>query len=389
MSKDRQPVAADVDVAIAGGGIAGLWLLNRLHAEGYAALLLEADKLGNAQTLSSQGMIHGGLKYALGASLTGASEAVAAMPERWRAAMRGDDVVDLRGVEALSEHNLLFADATSIGRLTSFFASRALRGRIRRLDDAEQPAPFAGTGVSVYQLDDLVIDTGSLLTRLLTPVTQLAYQHRLEARDVTPTASGWRLALGDTVVSARQLVLAAGIGNGPLLDALQVTGPAMQRRPLQQAVVRHPRLPRLFAHCLTGIRSAEPRLTISSHREGDGWLWYIGGQLASDGAGMSSAALMEHTRRELCACLGWLDLADAEISTLRIDRAEAAAGGRRPDEAFAEAVGNLVVCWPTKLTLAPDLGDRVRALLPPPACHGGVPTLALPAARLGLAPWAR
>ena len=35
----------------------------------------------------------------------------------------------------------------------------------------------------------------------------------------------------------------------------------------------------------------------------------------------------------------------------------------KPDNAYAEARGRLLVTWPTKLTLTPDLGDRVLALL--------------------------
>ena len=39
-----------IDTVIAGGGIAGLWLLNVLRSRGYSAVLLEADRLGGAQT---------------------------------------------------------------------------------------------------------------------------------------------------------------------------------------------------------------------------------------------------------------------------------------------------------------------------------------------------
>ena len=74
----------DVDVAILGGGIAGLWLLARLQAAGYSALLLENQALGAGQTLASQGIIHGGLKYALDLKLNTASDALADMPARWR-----------------------------------------------------------------------------------------------------------------------------------------------------------------------------------------------------------------------------------------------------------------------------------------------------------------
>ena len=67
-------------IAIVGGGICGLWLLNILRGKGYDAWLFEKDTLGGAQTLASQGMIHGGLKYALGGFTTPSSESIARMP---------------------------------------------------------------------------------------------------------------------------------------------------------------------------------------------------------------------------------------------------------------------------------------------------------------------
>ena len=54
-----------LDVLIFGGGGAGLWLLDDLAARGYRVLLAEAGDLGAGQTIASQGIIHGGLKYAL------------------------------------------------------------------------------------------------------------------------------------------------------------------------------------------------------------------------------------------------------------------------------------------------------------------------------------
>ena len=57
------------DILILGGGIAGLWPHHRLNDLGYKALLIEKNSLGGAQTLSSQGIIHGGTKYSLGVFL--------------------------------------------------------------------------------------------------------------------------------------------------------------------------------------------------------------------------------------------------------------------------------------------------------------------------------
>jgi hypothetical protein len=47
-----------------------------------------------------------------------------------------------------------------------------------------------------------------------------------------------------------------------------------------------------------------------------------------------------------------------------VDRAEPRTdGGNRPDHAFLHQHAGILTCWPTKLTLAPDLGDRVLAAL--------------------------
>lgn len=397
-----------VDAVIAGGGVAGLWLLNLLTARGYNVLLLEAEQLGAHQTLASQGMIHGGLKYALSGRLTRASEAISRMPELWSRCLEGRGPVDLRGLEPQSDRYYMFAAASTLGQLTSFFASRALRGRIRRLAPPDYPAPFAEPGFDgvVYALQDFVLDTAALLRTLLAPVRERAYHWRLAPQHITlepppgggqpplPASgpageTGVRLNLGGCTVAARHLILAAGAGTQPLLDALGISDPVMQLRPLNQVLVRHDYPHPVYAHCLTGIRRPEPRLTITSHTDGDGWLWYLGGQLATDGAAMSDARLLDHARAELQACLPWLDWSRASLATLRVDRAEPAQhGGRRPDEAYAALRGATVVTWPTKLSLAPDLGDKVLALLPPPA-HPAPVRLPLPPAEIGSPPWAR
>lgn len=391
MTATQQAIRHSVDAAIIGGGIAGLWLLNLLTVRGYGAVLLEADTLGGSQTLASQGMIHGGLKYALAGNLTGASEAIATMPERWAACLAGRGDLDLATLTPLSDRYFMFAGDSTLGRLTTFFASRSLRGRIRRLARPDYPAALADPGFRgvVYELNDFVLDTPALLAALRAPVADRIYRYRVSAADIELADDACNLTCGATRLRARRLLLTAGAGAGPLLSRLGTAAPRMQLRPLHQVLVRHRYPHPLYAHCLTGIRRPEPRLTITSHRHDDGWLWYLGGQIAGDGVAMSAAEQIAHARRELDACVPWVPWADAEFSTLRIDRAEPASdGGRRPDEAYARATGAAVVAWPTKLSLMPDLGDKVLALLPPPTA-GPPPPLDLPHAEVGQAPWNR
>jgi glycerol-3-phosphate dehydrogenase len=389
---------SDLDVIIIGGGVAGLWTLNQLHHQGYRAILLEADQLGCAQTLASQGMIHGGIKYALGGALTGASEAIADMPDRWRAALAGQGPVDLSGLETLADRYYLFAEGTSLGRLTTFFASRALRGRIERLKPAAYPIGLTGYDGVVYGLRDFVLDTRALLEHLRAPVSDRIYRLRVESEQLTRHEHGWQMSLpeSDKLLNARRLLLCAGAGNGPLLEGLGISHPKMQLRPLHQVLVRHPDLSPLYAHCVTGISRPEPRLTITTHLNAAGEvLWYLGGAIATDGIDRSEAEQIDHARRELERCAPWLDWQRAGFDTLRIDRAEPAqAGGLRPDQAFVSAAEGCLVCWPTKLSLAPDLADRVAAHLRDDPIHPGavrkpeIPPLPLPPVEVGRPVWA-
>jgi glycerol-3-phosphate dehydrogenase len=179
-----------LDAVIIGGGIAGLWLANLLQSRGDQIALLEARQLGSGQTLASQGMIHGGIKYALGGSLTSAAQAIAGMPDRWRRCLNGDGEIDLSGLTALSKDNLLFADGTSLGRFRTFFASRALRGRLQRLEPEHWPEALNGCTGWVYTLNDLVIDTPTLIDQLARPLTGSLYQHPFEPDQATRVDGG-------------------------------------------------------------------------------------------------------------------------------------------------------------------------------------------------------
>ncbi|MBT8429591.1 MAG: FAD-dependent oxidoreductase, partial [Gammaproteobacteria bacterium] len=65
-----------LDIAIFGGGIAGLWTLARLRQAGYRVALFERLAIGGIQSIASQGIIHGGTKYALTGKLTGSAMAI-------------------------------------------------------------------------------------------------------------------------------------------------------------------------------------------------------------------------------------------------------------------------------------------------------------------------
>lgn len=368
-----------LDVLVIGGGVAGLWVLNRLADAGFAVALVEQDRLGSGQTIASQGMIHGGIKYALGGRLTRASEAIAAMPERWRACVEGQGEIDLSAARRLSDAYWMWSNGGVGARLSSLFASQLLRGRVERVTGSDRPAFFTDPGFrgELYRLADFVFDTPSLLRTLAAPHADLLLRADEVARRLSRRGDGFRLASDDLMLDADRLVLTAGAGNAELLQALGADRPVMQLRPLHQVCIELDHPHPVHAHCITGIRRPEPRITVTSHPRpaADGaphapspaWTWYLGGAIATAGVERDRNAQIAFARSELAELTPWVDLSMARFSTLRIDRAEPMQPrGGRPDEAYVHGDRGLITAWPTKLSLAPHLGDRVLELLGAP-----------------------
>ncbi|OWL90991.1 NAD(P)/FAD-dependent oxidoreductase [Halopseudomonas aestusnigri] len=351
----------DTDICIIGGGVAGLWLNARLRKAGYHTVLIERGALGGGQSVKSQGIIHGGIKYALGGKLNAATEAIADMPNRWRQCLAGEGELDLSGVRVLSQHHYLWSPGSLISNLAGFFASKALRGRVDQIKGKALPTVFNNPGFKgkVYQLGELVLDVPDVIQRLaeLSGDSLISDNNPHILRDDNGEIAG--IQLTGTRVRASRYVLTAGEGTEGLLQDWGVSEPAMQRRPLQMVLVKGPDLPPLYAHCLGA--SPKPRLTVTTHPCEDGqWCWYLGGDLAEQGVNQAPDQLIDQARRELRELLPWIDLSACQWTTLPVNRAEPAQSGLvRPDNAYVQACHNALISWPTKLALAPNLSDLV------------------------------
>ena len=413
MSRTPTPIA--IDVLILGGGIAGLWLLALLRARGVRAGLLEVSALGRGQTLWSQGIIHGGVKYALGGKASAASRAISAMPGVWRAALEGRGEVSLRGARVLSESQVLWTTPGMISRVAAVAASKAIRTPVTRLAVGQRPGVFnsAPGGTDVYRVDEPVLDVASVMRTLSAARTgAIARVRRVVSIEQTGVPSsdagtvrvvaevdemaGEAAAAGGDGASvafdARHVVLTAGSGNAAL--GAMVDGGAwlrMQTRALHMLVGMVPRDvvreldevaargrgaggvgdgAMIYGHCLGG--SMVPRVTITSvpGEEGGGGAgekadavhWLIGGGIAESGVTRSAEAQIAEGRSELRACLPWVAgvLERVALSAGRIDRAEGlTAGGSRPDEPVMQHHGRVSAAWPTKLAFAPLLAERL------------------------------
>jgi glycerol-3-phosphate dehydrogenase len=387
----------ECDVVVIGGGVAALWSANALRADGRSVVVLSNSPIGEGQSLAAQGVIHGGLKYAVAGKLTDSSEALADMPARWLAAMKGEGQIDLRGAALLSDHQVMWSLPNVVSQVFGFFGSKAVRGRSAAIPREQYPEAFDSAEYRgrLFRIEEPVVDPVSTMEALFRGVEETTHQvdwgrtaHLVSGADGVEAI---RLTPPDgpeATLRASRYVFAAGAGNRDLLTAIGRERPAMQLRPLHQLVIRKPDLPDFFSVCVGS--GPKPPLVSTTHTDSEGRrLWYIGGDIAEKaGVERDEAAQIEEGKRQFARWMPWIDLAGAEWFTTRSTRAEPHTGsGDRPPGAFCRIDGNVLVTWPTKLALAPDLADQVIALCPGASSPGPTPLLPLPRPPLGKAPW--
>ncbi|HEY7316833.1 MAG TPA: hypothetical protein VIE89_04605 [Candidatus Binatia bacterium] len=380
-----------LDTLIFGGGVAGLWCLDRFRRAGYLAILLERAALGQGQTIQAQGIIHGGGKYALrGVRDFAALQSTKAMPERWRRSLAGEAEPDLRAVKVLSDRCHLWLPSGSVGvRVLSWGLMPLLaKGGLlstppQQLPNSKWPPALQGSAVAVYALAEPVIATGSLLDALARPHRKWIFSYNVP--DLRFSAK--RVQIADAVLHPRFIVFTAGEGNAELLQRAEVGGEPMQRRPLKMALLRGASLPLLFGHCIV---RGKTQLTITTPSPG---IWQVGGEIAEQ---LAHEENMDQGRRavlhEVRRYLPRMDFADVEIALYSATRAEAkTAEQKRPSGVHVSRVApNIIVGWPTKLSMAPILAEEVfstvHAELKQPADYEA-PALPWPTPDVARSPW--
>ncbi len=366
-------------VVIFGGGAAGLWVLDDLRRAGYAALLLEAEGLGTGQTISSQGIIHGGVKYALSGLLSASARAIREMPERWRRSLAGEMEPDLRGVRRRAEYCHLWRTDSVRSKLGMLGARKGLRIQPHVVPEEERPVALRSCPGIVARLDEQVIEPGLFLSVLADRhrecILQIDGNSGLEMRQ---EGGAMHILLlnpetGEPLtVAADRVILAAGAGNRGLRRMAGLADNRMQKRPLHMVMARGA-LPELNGHCVDGRAT---RVTITTTADYTGRrVWQIGGAVAERGVNMMPPELVDLVKRELTEVLPGVDLGKVEWGTWRVDRAElrkvGVPGGGRPEYPGVLQEGNVLTCWPTKLALAPVMAEEVRGLLEPPSQDSG------------------
>lgn len=344
------------DLVIIGGGIAGLWTLAEARAKGINAILLEQHELGAGQTLCSQGIIHGGSKYALQASVTKATTSIAQMPGIWLDAHNGNHAVNLQQAELLAKKQFLIPSSGIDSKILSFFGSKTMASHSKRVSINDAPDAYRQLNLtgSIFELNEPVFAIKSVIHSLSNQFSDSIYQAKVNSHQLIEKPHGVEIKLEHESILASKLLIASGEG----FEKTNTTSQKMQKRPLHMVVAKSEKLVPIYAHFIG--RSAKPLLTITSHPTKGGFAWYLGGGLAEEGLHFDSEDQQQKTRELLAKLLPKFDTGTLIMNSFFINRAEPKQDGLlRPDDAFVKAYGNILVGWPTKLALAPRFAEKV------------------------------
>lgn len=383
----EKTVAYTCDVLIFGAGIAGLWLANTLKRAGYDVLVVENDKIGNGQTLASQGMIHGGQKYSIDSKASAQQINIAKMPERWDACLGGWGEIDLTATKILSENQIMWPAGSILSDIAVMGAAKLVNAATEKMKPDDFPVPlrdkkkFKGP---VYNLPERVLDIRSLLLALTKNL-----KGRILKGDMQELQPDGQAAVSGMVIQAQLIICTAGKGNERALELLKVKSRHTQRRPLRQIMVR-PMDDKLYGHGIVG--APKPRMTVTTHPDGQGaYVWYLGGNVAELGCTMEEDEAIAFAKKELMDVFPDIDWNNKQWATWSGDRAEPwQENGHLPPGPFVHQRGRVLLAWATKLTFAPALSDRVFDWLrdkdiKPRGMENKIPPL--PTADIGSYPW--
>lgn len=344
------------DIIVIGGGVAGLYVAARLLRAGYNVIVFEKDKIGGGQTLASQGMIHGGQKYALGGAATDQARLVAEMPARWDACFGGYGDIDLTPTKVLGETQVMFPAGSLIANVSAMAAAKAVNGATEKIKKEDYPDIFLQNKKfkgPVYVLREKVVDVKSLLAALAQRLKGRIFKGAPE--ELLPDG---QVAINGEAFRAETIIFLAGAGNEDALKLLRVEEKKTQRRPLRQVMVR-PMPEPLFGHGIIG--HPKPRVTVTSHPLPDGhYVWYLGGMIAEKGTEMTAEETLSFAQKEMSEIFPHIAWHEKEWASFAVDRAEPLHDkGHLPSGPEVHQRGKILIAWPTKMTLVPALSDRI------------------------------
>lgn len=380
------------DIVIFGGGIAGLWLHHLLRRHGYKSLLLETGSIGGVQSIASQGILHSGLKYSLAGKVNKLAQSISAMPDRWRAALQGRGDVDLSLARMSATSQLLMIPDGFMGGLVKIVAEKALGDHVHDIARSQWPDGIAQSGFKgrVVAMGEPVLDIPSVVRALATPYRDSIRHIDMDFTGFEQNSDGGieSIWIDDEQIIPRNVIFTAAQSNLKLARQMgHDDGLKTQHRPLVQGMLRGAPFD-CYAH-LVGA-SDKPVATITTHYADDGQrIWYIGAAVAEREKTADPFDVKKAMDKAFSKYMPSIDVKDMQWSVLPIDRVEGASNTESwmPDTPTIHRAQNCYYCWPTKLTFAPMLGDKILDFLSSPSDVATEDWSFLSPARFADTPW--
>ena len=380
-----------LNTIIFGGGIAGLWTLNLLKARGYTNIaLLETNTLGHKQTGLSQGIIHGGIKYALANKITDSTTAIQDMPRIWNSYLNqnGEFKLELEQKQdnndyknlILNNFQYLYTPKSLASGFKKFLYQKMLTSSCDALDKEDYPDFLSSKKFknTLCKLNEIILNIPNLIQALHNNILEdcFNYQDIIEY-SLEEKSNTHNIKIKDKnnqiiSIEAKNLILCAGENNKQILDKLKLENPPeMQIRPLHMVWVKDKNLPKLYMHCMQ--KTDKPLITISSHPNNNNNntnnnTWYLGGDIAETGCELSKDAQIKRAQDILSNLFPdlfrKLNLQDkSKWGAIHINRAEGLQpNNKRPaGPIINQSENNIITIWPTKLTFAPMISDKIIA----------------------------
>lgn len=362
----------NIDTLIFGGGVSGLWSHNQLYSNGYKCLLLETDTLGAKQTGYSQGIIHGGIKYALSNKISNSTQTIQAMPQIWQKFINNQGAFKLPELKLITNYQFLLTPKNLSGKFQQFLYNKMLASSCESIKPNQYPS-FLQNSKFKYKISKLhenILDIPSLVNSLSQNIKNQYFQYDLKNLiKISKNSEYYQLIFENNsqqtlTINTKAILLCAGSENINLFNKInfdqKLNPPQMQLRPLHMVWVKDKNLPELYLHCMQ--KTDKPLITISTHKDTPESTptWYLGGDLAETGTNLDPDSQIIRAQNILETLFPWLNLDKAKWGSLKIDRSEAKQPkNQRPSGANIIQHDNLFTIWPTKLTFAPLIGEQV------------------------------
>lgn len=312
------------DVIVFGAGLSGLWIANRLKRAGYNVTVIEKDRIGGAM----QGF---------SGILDLADEVIS---DKWRACFDGYGDINLTHVNVVSDEIIGWTSESKTPPDAGVSAQI-----LRKKDYPEifsRQKDFRG---SVYRVPGMAVDMSSLVAALAKSL-----EGCIITSEMTNVLPDGQVAISDRALQARLIIFAMGAGNDEVFRLLKVSNTIAPPRPCRSFTLHYMDEP-FFGHALD-----PSRIVVASHAEAAGYVWHISGAIGFDTAAMDDDAAIAHAKtsmQELFPQYDWPAISWTTESGRLVVR----------DDPLLHQRGRLLLAWPGRIELLPELGDRVMRWL--------------------------